>query len=135
MVRQAAASTAISSKPRRSPNMRGSTTIGAAFFAVLAAAGPYPPDEVDKLATSSLPKLQEYLKRNPQGECTLETAVRRKEWYGLFPTNISVEPASLTTEKGRPQRTGTQGLHRRCAVSHVQAGLDECSGARGQEQV
>ena len=38
------------------------------------------PDEVDKLAKDSLPKLQEWLAKNPQGGCTLENAIRRKEW-------------------------------------------------------
>lgn len=41
---------------------------------------PFPPDEVDKLAKASLPKLKEWLAKNPQGGCTLETAIRRKEW-------------------------------------------------------
>jgi tyrosinase len=40
----------------------------------------YAPDEVDKLAKASLPKLQEWLAKNPQGGCTLENAIRRKEW-------------------------------------------------------
>ncbi|KAK5664061.1 hypothetical protein OQA88_275 [Cercophora sp. LCS_1] len=43
-------------------------------------AGAYEPDEVDVLAAASLPKLKDYLARNPQGNCTLETAIRRKEW-------------------------------------------------------
>lgn len=55
-------------------------TFAAALFATLAAAGAYPPDIVDELATASLPKLEEWLAKNPQGDCTLETAVRRKEW-------------------------------------------------------
>ncbi|KAK4221932.1 hypothetical protein QBC38DRAFT_513289 [Podospora fimiseda] len=43
----------------------------------------YPPNEVDKLVTDSLPKIKEWLAKNPQGNCTLETAVRRKEWSDL----------------------------------------------------
>ncbi|KAL2163816.1 hypothetical protein VTH06DRAFT_5875 [Thermothelomyces fergusii] len=56
---------------------------GAAFLAGLAVAQTYPPDIVDLLAKDSLPKLQEWLERNPQGECTYETAVRRREWSDL----------------------------------------------------
>ena len=40
----------------------------------------YPLDEVDQLTKASLPKLQEWLAKNPQGGCTLENAVKRKEW-------------------------------------------------------
>ncbi|KAK1827501.1 hypothetical protein QBC39DRAFT_175773 [Podospora conica] len=43
----------------------------------------YPPDEVDKLAKDSLPKLKEWLAKNPQPGCTLETAIRRREWGDL----------------------------------------------------
>ncbi|KAK4160487.1 hypothetical protein QBC43DRAFT_359393 [Cladorrhinum sp. PSN259] len=43
----------------------------------------YPPNVVDKLVTDSLPKIKEWLAKNPQGTCTLETAVRRKEWSDL----------------------------------------------------
>jgi hypothetical protein len=56
--------------------MRGLTLL----FVGLAAAQSYPKDEVDKLVDASLPKLKEYLEKHPQGNCTLETAVRRKEW-------------------------------------------------------
>lgn len=54
----------------------------AALFANYAAAqaGKYPPDVVDKLAESSLPKLKAWLEKNPQGSCTYETAIKRKEW-------------------------------------------------------
>jgi tyrosinase len=52
----------------------------AALFAGQVLAGAYPPDAVDELATAALPKLREWLSKNPQGNCTLETAVRRKEW-------------------------------------------------------
>ncbi|KAK0736745.1 hypothetical protein B0T21DRAFT_441541 [Apiosordaria backusii] len=54
-----------------------------AFFASLAAAQTYPPDVVDQLATASLSKVKDWLAKNPQGNCTLETAVRRKEWMDL----------------------------------------------------
>ncbi|KAK4194155.1 hypothetical protein QBC40DRAFT_321258 [Triangularia verruculosa] len=54
-----------------------------ALFASLVAAQTYPPDEVDKLAAASLSKVKDWLAKNPQGNCTLETAVRRKEWMDL----------------------------------------------------
>lgn len=53
----------------------------AALFAGLAAAQSYPADVVDKLAESSLSKLKDYLAKNPQGSCTYETAVKRREWW------------------------------------------------------
>ncbi|KAK4664743.1 uncharacterized protein QC763_506690 [Podospora pseudopauciseta] len=53
------------------------------FLASLVAAQTYPPDVVDQLAAASLPKVKEWLAKNPQGNCTLETAVRRKEWMDL----------------------------------------------------
>ncbi|KAL2151694.1 hypothetical protein VTH82DRAFT_6792 [Thermothelomyces myriococcoides] len=56
---------------------------GAVLLAGVAVAQTYPPDVVDELAKESLPKLKEWLEKNPQGECTLETAVRRREWSDL----------------------------------------------------
>jgi tyrosinase len=56
------------------------TAWAAALFASLAVAQSYPPDAVDKLATDSLPKLKEWLAKNPQDGCTFETAARRREW-------------------------------------------------------
>ena len=62
--------------------VRLATLAAAAFFAAVVTAAPhaYPPDEVDKLVERSLPKLREWLAENPQGNCTLETAIRRREW-------------------------------------------------------
>jgi len=54
---------------------------GATLLVSLAAAQTYPPDVVDELAKESLPKIEEWLAKNPQEGCTLETAVRRKEWF------------------------------------------------------
>lgn len=51
-----------------------------ALFAGLAVSQTYPPDEVDNLVKETLPKLKDWLEKNPQGSCTLETAIRRKEW-------------------------------------------------------
>jgi tyrosinase len=56
------------------------TAWATALFASLAVAQSYPPDAVDKLATDSLPKLKEWLAKNPQDGCTFETAARRREW-------------------------------------------------------
>ena len=57
------------------------TAWATALFAVLTTAQTYPPDAVDKLAADSLPKLKEYLAKNPQDGCTYETAVKRREWF------------------------------------------------------
>jgi len=56
------------------------STAFVAFFAGFAASQTYSPDEVDELVKASVPKLQEWLAKNPQGSCTLESAIRRKEW-------------------------------------------------------
>ncbi|KAM7211037.1 hypothetical protein V8F06_013585 [Rhypophila decipiens] len=53
-----------------------------ALFGGLATAG-YPPDVVDKLAKDSMSKVKDWLAKNPQGECNLKTAIRRKEWSDL----------------------------------------------------
>jgi len=60
--------------------MRSTSVIATAAFASLSTAQVYPRDEVDILAKASLPNLAEYLTKHPQGNCTLENAVRRKEW-------------------------------------------------------
>ena len=42
---------------------------------------PFPPDEVDELQAASLDKLRTFVTESPPaGGCTLETAVRRREW-------------------------------------------------------
>jgi tyrosinase len=51
-----------------------------ALLAGVAVGQTYPPDVVDILAGESLPKLKEYLAKHPQGSCTYETAVKRREW-------------------------------------------------------
>jgi tyrosinase len=58
-------------------------TWATALFVGLAAAQSYPPDVVDKLAEASLPKLKAWLEKNPQGSCTYETAIKRREWLVL----------------------------------------------------
>lgn len=69
------------------------TAWATALLASFVVAQSYPPDAVDKLATDSLPKLKEWLAKNPQNGCTFETAVRRREWLVLslrhrFATNV-----------------------------------------------
>ncbi len=66
--------------PSQTSKMLPRIAWAAALFAHHVVAGPYPPDVVDKLAESSLPKLNEYLKKYPQGSCTYETAIKRREW-------------------------------------------------------
>ncbi|RYO94140.1 hypothetical protein DL764_007890 [Monosporascus ibericus] len=46
--------------------------------------GPYPLDVVDELGLASIKNFEEYLAKNPsENGCSLETAVRRKEWSDL----------------------------------------------------
>ncbi|KAK3319670.1 hypothetical protein B0T19DRAFT_404239 [Cercophora scortea] len=58
----------------------------AALLVGLSSAGPYPKDDVDKLADASVAKWKDYLAKNPQGNCTIETAIKRKEWSDLTST-------------------------------------------------
>ncbi|GAB1316986.1 Tyrosinase copper-binding domain-containing protein [Madurella fahalii] len=88
--------------------MRRVTAVGAVIFADVAAAGAYPPDDVDKLVTSSLPKLQEYLVKNPQGGCTLETAVRRKEWGDLSEQERKAYTDAVLCLMSKPALTSAQ---------------------------
>lgn len=47
--------------------------------------GPYPLDSVDELEMTSLKNFEAYLAKNPsKSGCTLETAVKRMEWYRSF---------------------------------------------------
>jgi hypothetical protein len=47
----------------------------------LAAAGPYPKDRVDRLQDVGIEKLKAWVAANPpKSGCTLETAIKRKEW-------------------------------------------------------
>lgn len=50
-----------------------------------ASAGIYPEDAVDRLAAAGLTNLENYLgNQTSAGKCTLETAVKRREWYIIF---------------------------------------------------
>jgi hypothetical protein len=65
--------------------MLGSSIRALALFVGLSAAAIYPPDVVDRLADLGISKLKDYLAKNPtaaKGGCTLETAAKRKEWFG-----------------------------------------------------
>ncbi|KAK3367888.1 hypothetical protein B0H63DRAFT_87371 [Podospora didyma] len=66
--------------------MLQSSLWAAALFTGSAMAGPYPPDAVDKLAEASMSKLKDWLAKNPQLDCTVETASVRKEWSDLTET-------------------------------------------------
>ncbi|KAK0610588.1 hypothetical protein B0T17DRAFT_500427 [Bombardia bombarda] len=71
-------------------------------------AGPYPQDAVDKLAEATLPKLKEYLAKNPQGSCTLENSVRRKEWSDLSATQRQEYTAAVLCLMEKPALTSSQ---------------------------
>jgi hypothetical protein len=60
--------------------MRSTSVMTTAAFAGLGIAQVYPRDEVDLLAKASLPNIAKYLAKRPQGNCTLDNAVRRREW-------------------------------------------------------
>jgi hypothetical protein len=110
------------------------TVWAAALYVGFASAGAYPPDEVDKLAETSLPKLKEWLTKNPQPGCTYETAVKRREWLVSFHLHIALE-REFDTAQERPKRSGTQAVHRCSPLPDVQARLDELSGPRGEESI
>lgn len=56
--------------------------------------GTYGKDEVDALSAEGLAKLKEWTRSNPPaGNCTLENAVIRREWYKSAHTHsISLNP-------------------------------------------
>ncbi|KAK0713485.1 hypothetical protein B0T26DRAFT_782481 [Lasiosphaeria miniovina] len=74
----------------------------AALFVGSALAGAYPPDAVDKLAEESMSKLKDYLAKNPQGGCTLETAVKRKEWSDLADKERQEYTSAVLCLMGKP---------------------------------
>ncbi|KAK3376297.1 hypothetical protein B0T24DRAFT_699716 [Lasiosphaeria ovina] len=74
----------------------------AALFVGSALAGAYPPDAVDKLAEESMSKLKDYLAKNPQGGCTLETAVKRKEWSDLAEKERQEYTSAVLCLMGKP---------------------------------
>jgi tyrosinase len=62
--------------------------LGATWFlsrlAAPVSAGLYPEDAVDRLAALGLNNLEHHLNnQSSTGKCTLETAVKRREWYAL----------------------------------------------------
>ncbi|KAK3314139.1 hypothetical protein B0H66DRAFT_584492 [Apodospora peruviana] len=71
-------------------------------------ASTYPPDVVDRLAESSLPLLKEWLAKNPQGNCTLETASKRKEWSDLTPTQRQEYTSAVLCLMDKPALTSKQ---------------------------
>lgn len=79
-----------------------------ALLGGLATAGPYQPDVVDKLAQDSMSKVKSWLAKNPQGECTLETAIRRKEWSDLTAAQRKEYIAAVLCLQNTPAKTSSQ---------------------------
>ncbi|KAK4446285.1 hypothetical protein QBC34DRAFT_470052 [Podospora aff. communis PSN243] len=88
--------------------MLSNSVLFAAAFAGQALAGAYPPDAVDQLATASLPKLREWLAKNPQGNCTLENAIRRKEWGDLSKAERKAYTDAVLCLQSKPPLTAHQ---------------------------
>ncbi|KAK4182839.1 hypothetical protein QBC35DRAFT_518606 [Podospora australis] len=76
-----------------------------ALFAGVAAAQTYLPDAVDILAKESLSKVKDWLAKNPQGSCTLETAVRRKEWSDLTVAQRKAYTDAVLCLQSKPAKT------------------------------
>ncbi|TPX17312.1 uncharacterized protein E0L32_012226 [Thyridium curvatum] len=75
----------------------------------LSAAGIYPPDVVDKLAEDGMVKLKEYMSMNPaNGGCTLETAVKRKEWSDLSIEERKDYIQAVLCLQSRPAKTSAR---------------------------
>ncbi|KAK0609443.1 hypothetical protein B0T14DRAFT_441792 [Immersiella caudata] len=96
--------------------------LAAAAFANRAFAAP---DAVDELAMASLPKLREWLAKNPQGNCTLENTIRRKEWGDLSnPERRAYIDAVLCLQSKPPltahQAPGAKSRFDDYVVVHVQ---------------
>lgn len=79
-----------------------------ALFAGLSTAGTYPPDIVDKLAQDSLSKVKDWLAKNPQGQCTLETAIRRREWSDLTESQRKEYTNAVLCLQSKPPKTSAQ---------------------------
>lgn len=58
-----------------------SATWSLLWLAAPVSAGLYPEDAVDRLAAIGLDNLEHYLNQSSTSKCTLETAVKRREWY------------------------------------------------------
>jgi len=86
------------------------TTVWAtlALFAGFSTAASYPPDIVDKLAQDSLSKVKDWLAKNPQGECTLETAIRRREWSDLTESQRKEYTKAVLCLQSKPPLTSAQ---------------------------
>ncbi|RYP71321.1 hypothetical protein DL771_004898 [Monosporascus sp. 5C6A] len=67
--------------------------------------GPYPLDVVDELGLASIGKFEEYLAKNPSEHgCTLETAVRRKEWSDLSVEQREAYIAAVLCLQSKPSQ-------------------------------
>ncbi|KAK1754031.1 hypothetical protein QBC47DRAFT_429522 [Echria macrotheca] len=80
----------------------------AAVAANLAIAQTYPPDDVDILVKKSLSKLKEYLSKYPQGNCTLENAIRRKEWGDLTKQERKAYTDAVLCLQSKPALTSAE---------------------------
>lgn len=58
-----------------------SATWSLSWLAGPASAGLYPEDAVDRLAAIGMDNLGHYLNGSSTSKCTLETAIKRREWY------------------------------------------------------
>jgi len=76
------------------------------LFACPGTAAPCAGDKVDQLAAASLPKLEEWLAKNPQGNCTLETAIRRREWGDLSKQERKAYTDAVLCLQSKPPLTG-----------------------------
>ncbi|KAK1751086.1 hypothetical protein QBC47DRAFT_434846 [Echria macrotheca] len=88
--------------------MRSTLAIATVVSAGLTTAQGYPRDEVDLLASASLPKIAEYLAKHPQGNCTLENAVRRKEWGDLTKQERKAYTDAVLCLQSKPSLTSAQ---------------------------
>jgi len=79
---------------------------GISLLITLSVAGAYAPDFVDVLAQASLTKLEDYLAANPaRGNCTVETAARRREWSDLSIPERQEYIRAVQCLQSKPSRT------------------------------
>lgn len=81
-------------------NLFLSATWSLLWLAAPVSAGLYPEDAVDRLAAIGLDNLEHYLNnQSSTGKCTLETAVKRREWYAT-PRSHRDHPAANLSYAG-----------------------------------
>ena len=102
------------------------TVWATALFVGLNTAQSYPADVVDKLAESSLAKLKAWLEKNPQGNCTYEKAVKRREWLVTSPRSHNEHPltrhrSNLTVQERKAYTDAVLCLQSKPALTTAQA--------------